>query len=68
IDLVDINDIHDAECLVLAVAHDAFRQMSWSKMDSLYGSFENKDKVLIDVKSIFDRNYIEEKGYSYWRL
>ena len=68
IDLVDIKDVKDADCIVLAVAHDTFKQMSWNEIDSLYGKFENKDKVLIDVKSILDRKEIEEKGYSYWRL
>lgn len=68
IDLVDIKEINDADCLVLAVAHDVFKKMSWEKIDSLYGNFENKEKVLIDVKSILSRNEIEQKGYSYWRL
>lgn len=68
IDLVDIRKVEDADCLVLAVAHDTFKQMSWDEIDSLYGAFDNKDKILIDVKSILDRKDIEEKGYSYWRL
>jgi UDP-N-acetyl-D-galactosamine dehydrogenase len=68
IDLVDIKDVNDADCLVLAVAHDIFKQMSWEYIDNLYGDYENNEKVLIDVKSIFDRKVIEEKGYSYWRL
>jgi UDP-N-acetyl-D-galactosamine dehydrogenase len=68
IDLVDIKNVHNADCLVLAVAHDTFRKLSWNEIDALYGNFENKDKVLIDVKSILDRKEVEEKGYSYWRL
>jgi len=68
INLVDISEVKDADCLVLAVAHDTFKQMSWDDIDSLYGNFDNKEKVLIDVKSILDRKVIEEKGYSYWRL
>lgn len=68
IDLVDIKNVHNADCLVLAVAHDTFRKLSWNEIDALYGNFENKDKVLIDVKSILDRKEIVEKGYSYWRL
>jgi len=68
VDLVDIKEINNADCLVLAVAHDIFKQMSWEKIDSLYGNFENKEKVLIDVKSILNRNEVEQKGYSYWRL
>lgn len=68
IDLVDIKDVKDADCIVLAVAHDIFKEMSWDEIDSLYGNFENKEKVLIDVKSILNRKEIEEKAYSYWRL
>ena len=68
IDLVDIKNVKDADCVVLTVAHDTFRKLSWNEIDALYGNFENKDKVLIDVKSILDRKEIEEKGYSYWRL
>jgi UDP-N-acetyl-D-galactosamine dehydrogenase len=68
IDLVDIKDVKDADCIVLAVAHDTFKQMSWYEIDALYGEFDNNEKVLIDVKSILDKKVIEEKGYSYWRL
>lgn len=68
IDLADIKDVKDADCLVLAVAHDIFKQMSWDEIDNLYGNFDSKEKILIDVKSLLERKEIEEKGYSYWRL
>ncbi|SCZ81395.1 nucleotide sugar dehydrogenase [Acidaminobacter hydrogenoformans] len=68
IDLVDINDVEDVDCLVLAVAHDTFKQMSWDDIDSLYGEFDNSEKIIIDVKSILDRKEIIDRGYSYWRL
>lgn len=68
VNLIDLKEINNADCLVLAVAHDIFKQMSWEKIDSLYGNFVNKEKVLIDVKSILNRNEVEQKGYSYWRL
>ena len=68
IDLVEINEVKDADCLVLAVAHDTFKKMSWDEIDSLYGDFDNKEKILIDVKSLIERKQIEQKGYTYWRL
>lgn len=68
IDLVDISDVKNADCLVLAVAHNEFKQMSWDELDSLYGNYEAKEKIIIDVKSVLDKDKIEEKGYSYWRL
>lgn len=68
VDLVDIKEIKDADCLVLAVAHDIFKKLSWKEIDDLFGDFPNDEKILIDVKSILDRNILEEIGYSYWRL
>ena len=68
VDLVEINEVKDADCLVLAVAHDTFRKLDWNQIDSLYGDFDNNEKILIDVKSILDKKEIEAKGYSYWRL
>ncbi|SEP76106.1 UDP-N-acetyl-D-galactosamine dehydrogenase [Virgibacillus subterraneus] len=68
IDLVDIREVQDADCLVLAVAHDVFKRMSWGDVDSLFGDYSNNEKVLIDTKSTLDLSEIKEKGYSYWRL
>lgn len=68
IDLIDIKEVRDADCLVLAVAHDSFKKMSWEEVDSLYGDLDNKEKVIVDIKSILNKSELEEKGYSYWRL
>jgi len=68
IHLTDIKNIKDSDCLVLAVAHDVFKQMSWDEIDSLYGDFDNRDKIIIDVKSLLDRKSVEKNSYSYWRL
>jgi UDP-N-acetyl-D-galactosamine dehydrogenase len=68
LDLVEIHNINNADCIVVAVAHDIFKNMSLNEFDLLYGNFDYKEKVLIDVKSIFDRKEVEKTGYSYWRL
>lgn len=68
INLVDIRDVKDADCLVLAVAHDVFKQMNLDDVDSLFGDIKNHEKVLIDVKSIFDKEEVRSLDYSYWRL
>lgn len=68
IELVDIKDVKDADCLVLAVAHQVFKEMNWNELEPLFADVEMNEKVIIDVKSMFDKTEIEEKGYSYWRL
>lgn len=68
VDLVDLSEVRDADCLVFAVAHNEFRNLSWKQIDGLFGKCPANEKILIDVKSILDKSEIEELGYSYWRL
>ena len=68
IELVDMDTIKDADCLIFAVAHKEFRELSWERVNAFYSKGEISEKVLVDVKGIFSRKEVEQKGYSYWRL
>ena len=67
-ELVELKDIRDADCIILAVAHDEFKALSLSDFDAMFADMDNSEKVLIDVKSVLDKNEIENAGYCYWRL
>lgn len=66
--LTDLSDIHDVDCIIIAVAHDEFKNLSLIELNRMYRDGINQEKVLIDVKSILDKNAIEGAGYRYWRL
>ncbi len=66
--LTPLKDIKDADCVIMAVAHDEFKNMSLEDLDKLYKDVPNNEKVLIDVKSILDKKTVDAKGYKYWRL
>jgi len=66
--LVDLKDIHDADCVILAVAHKEFKALSLADIDAMFVSAPNNEKVLIDVKSVLNKPEIEAAGYRYWRL
>lgn len=68
IDLIDLDSIKNADCIVLAVAHEEFKKMSLEKIDSLFKELPNNEKVIIDVKSGFNKELIAKKGYNYWSL
>lgn len=68
VSLKELSDVEDADCVILAVAHDDFKNMTLEQIDSLYREGENQNKVLVDVKSILDKKDVEKKGYRYWRL
>lgn len=68
IDLTDFGHIKDADCVVLAVAHDEYKKLTIADLDNLFIKADNKEKVIIDVKSILDKKSILANGYRYWRL
>lgn len=69
IDLVSIEDVKEADCLIFAVAHKEFKRLKLNDIDKMYKeSLQNNDKVLIDVKNIFDTEELNKVGYNYWKL
>ncbi|EIW20442.1 MULTISPECIES: nucleotide sugar dehydrogenase [Pelosinus] len=68
-DLVDLKDVRNADCLVFLVAHQQFKDLRTTDFRKFFKSqkLQTKD-VFIDIKSIFEQKAIEEEGYSYWSL
>ena len=67
--LTNIKNVKDVDCIILAVAHKEFLDLTLDEIDSLYSSnLSQNEKVLIDVKSIKKLNEVKAKGFSYWRL
>ena len=68
IELKDMNEASELDCIIVAVAHESFRKFSLEYLDSLYKKMDNNKKVLIDVKGIFNKDELDKSGYRYWRL
>ena len=66
--LTDMAEASDADCIVLAVAHDLFKSLTTADWDRFFKNTDTSEKIIIDVKSILDKNEITAKGYRYWRL
>src|SRR5699024_9663856 len=66
ISLVERKDLYDLNAVVLAVPHQIFADYSIDYFDSLFKN-EN-EKVFIDIKGKFDKEYFKKNGYYYWSL
>ena len=67
IDLVDYSELKDLDCLIIAVAHKAFKDLSRDELLSMLKKDGSKG-VVVDVKGIRTRKEFEEAGCKYWRL
>lgn len=63
----DMNDLHDLDAIIVAVAHDAFWNIDKNFFDKMYNE-NNKKKVLLDIKGMYDKRIFLADDYSYWRL
>lgn len=69
LELTELKDINNADCIILAVAHDEFKALNIDEIDDLFNSkLDNKQKSIVDVKSALNKDAISAKGYTYWRL
>lgn len=67
--LTKIEDIKDADCVIVAVAHNEFKALSLDDIKALFNSeLADEEKVLIDVKGLYSVKELNESDLSYWRL
>ena len=68
VSLTDLKDIHEADCVIVAVAHNEFKALSLNDIKKLYKVMPDEEKVLIDVKGIYKVSELISSGMKYWRL
>ena len=68
IDLVGMEKVREADCLIFLVAHKQFKELQLAEVDALYNQQSSSKKVIIDVKSIFEANTFKDNDYIYWNL
>lgn len=68
IDLVDWRTVRNADCVVFAVAHDVFKSIRKEEIDLLFREVRGEQKVVIDIKSILNREDFAGSDYRFWRL
>ncbi len=66
--LEKLEDVSEADCIIVAVAHDEFRALSLDSIKKLYRESADSEKVIIDVKGLYKISDLEESGMKYWRL
>ena len=62
-----MKEIKNCDAVILAVAHESYKQLEMDDLSALYAD-DGKKKVLTDLKGVLDRKEYENAGYLYWRL
>lgn len=69
VDLVAMDELPKADCVIVAVGHDEYRSMSMMQLKQLFkDNSADEEKVLIDVKSLYRMDELRASGMRFWRL
>jgi nucleotide sugar dehydrogenase len=69
VDVVPFDSIPKADCVIVAVGHSDYRNMSMMQLKDLFkDGTPDEEKVLIDVKSLYRMDELKASGMRYWRL
>ena len=66
--LTKLEDVKDADCIIVAVAHNEFKSLRLNDIKKLFKNSADAEKVLIDVKGLYKVAELKESGMKYWRL
>lgn len=69
VSLTDLADVRDADCVIVAVAHNEFRALKLDDIKKLFRcEMQDSEKVFIDVKGLYPIDALKKSGMTYWRL
>lgn len=66
--LTKLEDVNEADCVIVAVAHKEFKALSLNDIKALYRECPDNEKVLLDVKGLYSISDLNASGMKYWRL
>ena len=67
--LTKIEDVTAADCIIVAVAHNEFKALNLEDIKAMFKTdLADDQKVLIDVKGLYEVKDLKASGLSYWRL
>ena len=68
VELKSMDDAKNADCIIVAVAHDEFKKMPLDSIKLLFKESEDNEKVLLDVKGLYEIGELKQSGMNWWRL
>ena len=67
--MTKLEEVKNVDCVIMAVSHAYYVSMTLEDIDKLFHKdIPNCEKVIIDIKSILDKEVILGNKYRYWRL
>ena len=68
VELTPWDEVPKADCIIVAVGHNEYRNMSVMQLKALFKDVPDEERVLVDVKSLYRMDELKASGMRFWRL
>lgn len=68
VELVPLDELKELDCLIIAVAHKEFKELTDNDINKMFKNEPNDKKVIVDIKGVRNKGDLIAEGYRYWRL
>ena len=68
ISITSLDQLHDIDCVIIAVAHKEFRELSLDTIKTFFSDSNSNEMIIIDVKGLYSVKDLKSSGMRYWRL
>lgn len=66
--LATMGEANELDCLILAVAHEQFKQISMNQYLRMFKDIPNEEKIFVDVKGVIPIEELKLSKMRWWRL
>lgn len=65
IEMKDLSDVKNMDAIIFAVAHNEYKSLTEEQISNMY---RDSNRIIMDIKGMYDKDIYEKLGYTFWRL
>lgn len=66
--LTKLGDVKDADCIIVAVAHNQYKELTLEDLKRMFKNVDDSEKVLLDIKGLYSVKELQASKMKFWRL
>lgn len=65
IEMKDLSAVKNMDAIIFAVAHNEYKSLTEEQISNMY---RDSNRIIMDIKGMYDKDIYEKLGYTFWRL
>lgn len=65
IEMKELSAVKNMDAIIFAVAHKEYKSLTEEQISNMY---RDSNRIIMDIKGMYDKDIYEKLGYTFWRL